>query len=301
MERVLAAWSAMPEAGMHFKKVDSLARGNTAAEIAACVDSGQFASMIVAPAFPEQGRRLMEGRIQTADGVVDLAGALWERGVTFERRARNASMPASRGVVLCDAETDADLRRIVADADRMAARRLFCGSGGLAAALAPPVRAFTAAPLPDLAIIGSQTAVSRANLARLSRHRSIRVAIRSTATAWRDTPDWGAERLAIGFDMPPLAPEAADRAVRTALADLLQHRPKPRTVLVVGGDTLRRVLDTAAATSVDVHGAWAPGIAVSRVADGSWAGSWLYSMSGSFDDVGLVEAIAEDDRCSARS
>ena len=39
-----------------FKKVDSLLRGNTFAEVAWLIESGGFASTIFAPAFPAQGR-----------------------------------------------------------------------------------------------------------------------------------------------------------------------------------------------------------------------------------------------------
>lgn len=287
-DRVRAALNSLPQADIRFKKIDSLARGNTCHEIAACLDVDLFGIIVV-----------VDGRIHTAEGIVELAGPLSDLGVRFETRARGATMPVRKGVILCDAETDADLRRIVAEADHMAAPLLFCGSGGLAAALAPPFRAVKKAPIPDLAIFGSQTAVSRGHLARFSEHRSVEAAIRSTPETWREAVDWNAPRLAIGFDMPPRAPHLADRAVRTALADLHRQRTRPEAVLVVGGDTLRRVLDVSSGSSVDVYGAWAPGIAVSRVKDGSWAGTWLYSMSGSFDDAGLIDAISHGDPCSA--
>ena len=65
-----------------------------------------------------------------------------------------------------DAETDADLDAIVAEGRRLTGRVLWCGTGGLAGALAGhgtvprPVL-----PLPLLALIGSDHPVSRAQVA----------------------------------------------------------------------------------------------------------------------------------------
>ena len=294
---VLDAFAALPEAGLHFKKIDSLARGNTAVEIAACAESGLFTSLIVAPAFPQQGRCVDGGRIEAGGVVVDLSKLLAEAKVTFETCAPGAGIPVRTGVALCDAATDADLKHIVAAAGLMEAPVLFCGSSGLAGALTPPSGRFRDAPLPDFAVVGSQTAMSRAHLARLS--QSFGMAIRSAPGAWRDSVDWAARRLAVGFDMPTLKADDARRAINETLREAVLSRAQPEAMFVVGGDTLRSVLDAAGATSVDVEGAWAPGIAVSRLTDGRWAGTWLYSMSGSFDDAGLIKAISQGDRCSA--
>ena len=106
---VLDAFAALPEAGLHFKKIDSLARGNTAVEIAACAESGLFTSLIVAPAFPQQGRCVDGGRIEAGGVVVDLSKLLAEAKVTFETCAPGAGIPVRTGVALCDAATDADL------------------------------------------------------------------------------------------------------------------------------------------------------------------------------------------------
>ena len=293
---VLDALAALPQAGLHFKKIDSLARGNTAVEIAACAESGLFTSLIVAPAFPQQGRRVAGGRIKAAGVLVDLGGLLAKAKVTFDTCLPGAGIPVRKGVALCDAVTDADLKHIVAAAGLMAAPVLFCGSGGLAGALTPPQRRFRDAPLPNFAVVGSQTAISQANLTRLS--QSFEIAIRSAPGAWRGPVDWAARRLAVGFDMPTLKADDARRAINETLREVILSRAQPEAMFVVGGDTLRSMLDAAGATSVDVEGAWAPGIAVSRLTGGRWAGTWLYSISGSFDDTGLIKAILQGDRCS---
>lgn len=53
---------ALASAGLAFKKLDSLLRGNTMAEIAACVRLGSWQYSVVAPAFPYQGRITRGGR-----------------------------------------------------------------------------------------------------------------------------------------------------------------------------------------------------------------------------------------------
>ena len=45
-----------------FKKVDSLLRGNTFAEVAWLINAGGFASTVFAPAFPAQGRVTVSGQ-----------------------------------------------------------------------------------------------------------------------------------------------------------------------------------------------------------------------------------------------
>ncbi|HET6551167.1 MAG TPA: four-carbon acid sugar kinase family protein [Solirubrobacter sp.] len=102
-----------------FKKIDSLLRGHVAAEVAALAAGGH---VLVTPALPVEGRTVR-------------GGVLHVRGVP---------QPAVRGVELRDAETDADLDALVAEALARPNARL-AGSAGLAAALG---RRLGAAPLP---------------------------------------------------------------------------------------------------------------------------------------------------------
>ena len=109
-----------------FKKIDSLLRGHVALELAACMR--WFDHCVLAPAFPFQGRITRNGRQLARDGDVwrdtgvDLAAELRAHGV--DRRV--CAMP----------ETDADLDAIVAEGRRLSGRVLWCGTGGLAGALA---------------------------------------------------------------------------------------------------------------------------------------------------------------------
>ena len=124
--RVLACLSQLRAADISFKKLDSLMRGNTFAELAVCAESGAFASVVIAPAFPEQGRITRGGR-QIAPGYadcrpfdIDVAGALAERHIPVRIVARGEA-PPEQGITVCDAETGADLARLAETGSRPSA------------------------------------------------------------------------------------------------------------------------------------------------------------------------------------
>ena len=94
-----------------FKKIDSMLRGNVRAEIEAMLHASGRPYAIVCPAFPEQGRTVVNGVAQPAG--VDL-------------RALLAGLP----VEIPDAVTTADLARIAANTGP-----LLVGSAGLARAV----------------------------------------------------------------------------------------------------------------------------------------------------------------------
>jgi uncharacterized protein YgbK (DUF1537 family) len=142
-------------ADIAFKKIDSLLRGHVAVELGACMP--YFDHCVLAPAFPFQGRITRGGHQLARDGHgwrdsgVDLPAALRECGLTVPVR---------------DAETDADLDAIVTAGRMLSGRVLWCGTGGLAGALAGSrVVPSPELPRPILALIGSDHSVSAAQLA----------------------------------------------------------------------------------------------------------------------------------------
>jgi uncharacterized protein YgbK (DUF1537 family) len=112
--RVRTAPPWLRDAGTSFKKLDSLLRGNTLAELAVCATFGDFPRVVVAPAFPEQGRITRRGAQVVSEvagappHAVDLAEALAGRGVPVRIVPRGEEL-ARRGAI-CDAETPADGR-----------------------------------------------------------------------------------------------------------------------------------------------------------------------------------------------
>ena len=104
-------------AGIVYKKIDSTLRGHVKVEIAAALEAYRGighpdAVAVVAPAFPAMGRITRRGR-------------QYSRGVAID----GESLPP-----LCDAETDDDLRALVAE--RVGRDVLWAGSGGLIRVLA---------------------------------------------------------------------------------------------------------------------------------------------------------------------
>lgn len=143
-------------ADIAFKKVDSLFRGPWAAELAAVFRLGYWRHCILAPAFPHHGRLTRNGRqiLRAADGTWqdvsgDLVEALAAEGSPVTRVAkRNPARSPIRldnskyehrladGISVFDADADSDLDEIAALVQNARGPILWCGTGGLAAAMA---------------------------------------------------------------------------------------------------------------------------------------------------------------------
>ena len=219
-----------------FKKIDSLLRGHVALEIAAC--ARYFDRVVVAPAFPAQGRVTRGGRQLVRVGE--------------EWRDVGVDLPGLR-----DAETDADLDAIVIEERAKGGRVLWCGTGGLAAALAGrrPVGK-PELPTPLLALIGSNHPVSLAQI----------------AAAPRDL-------------------------VVTRIESLPDPRAKPEdmgTLIVAGGATLRALCESLGATHLELDGQLEPGVATSLLRGGAWDGQRIVSKSGAFGDSGWLARLLRE-------
>jgi uncharacterized protein YgbK (DUF1537 family) len=117
-----------------FKKIDSLMRGNPAAEIAAAREAFGFDEAIVTPTLPALGRRVVDGRL-----LVD-AFPGWE--------------PLDVSSIARDAATDADLRLLVQAGFATGRRILWAGSAGLASALAEEMLGPVQPPQPPPPVTG---------------------------------------------------------------------------------------------------------------------------------------------------
>jgi D-threonate/D-erythronate kinase len=244
-----------------FKKIDSLLRGHVALELAACMR--WFDHCILAPAFPFQGRITRGGRqfVRTdagwRDTGVDLAASLHAHGVTAR---------------LCDAETDSDLDAIVAEGRALEGRVLWCGTGGLAGALAGRAPApCPDLPRPILALIGSDHPVTAAQLAAI--------------------PDLQG-KSAISVALPAGTPrDVACRIITARFVAMLDTIPRPGTLFVTGGETLRSLCDALGATHLEVDGEIEPGVPTSVLRGGAWDGQRLVSKSGAFGDAGFLRRL----------
>ena len=278
-----------------FRKLDSLLRGHVAAEIAASVAA--FDHVLIAPAFPFQGRITRAGRQFSRDDAggwrdsgVDLAGALLSAGVTVMPAVAGQAAPA--GVSLWDAATDSDLDRIVAAGRALEGRVLWCGTAGLAGALAGrlpvPVPRL---PRPILALVGSDQPVARAQLAVLGRlHHVVSDAAEANAIAGALERDGAA---AVSISVAPRTPRiAAGTRIADIFAGLLAGLGLPvGTLFVSGGETLRGLCNKLGAARLDVDGEMLPGIPTSILRGGAWEGQRIVSKSGAFGDAGVLARI----------
>jgi len=290
------AW--LGAAGVAFKKVDSLLRGNTFAEVKLAAQAGGFERIVMAPAFPRQGRQVRDGRLFVAGAVV--------AGVP---RLQDALADAGVPVDVPDVASDDDLRALARAAGEPAARRwLWCGSAGLAQALAlrlgraaEPGATSSAAGAPAgrlLLVSASHHAVSREQWQRLLvlrpaaevvRHGdpiALQAVIRRLALAGQGGQ--GAQSRAadpVLLDLAPLARldvEAAAALLAAQLDAVAAHLPRPGVLAVVGGDTLRGLCRATGARGLMALGSARAGWGRAAWLGGAWDGLHCHSRSGAF-------------------
>lgn len=166
-------------ADIAFKKVDSLLRGHTIAELAACLRGEGWRYCALAPAFPYHGRITRAGRqyarnpggdwLPTGD---DLVAALTAAGATAQPGRPGADL--NPGITVFDAETDVDLTAVAATVRRCPHPVLWSGTGGLAMAIAggaPPIG--PALQRPILGLFGSDQPATAAQLAACDGHWTV--------------------------------------------------------------------------------------------------------------------------------
>ncbi len=312
----LAAALPADPAALRFAKLDSLLRGHGAAEIAAWMAVDRPDHCIIAPAFPFQGRVTRGGRqrLRVGDGWeatrTDLAADLAAMGETV--RLCRPGDPIPPGVSLWDAESDADLAGVAAaglaltglalTGRVLTGRVLWCGSGGLALALAGALRGVSdpvappALPRPWLGLFGTDHPVTQRQLA-------------ACGAAVVTVPDGGAEAAArvrkrmdglgaalVRLDLPPgLARDAAAARIDRELGALARRLPPPGTLLVSGGETLRGLCRALEADHLALDGALLPGAPTSTLRGGRWDGVRVLSKSGAFGTPDLLRRLLDAD------
>lgn len=161
--RLMSRYSSIPDL-LLFKKIDSTLRGNLAGELAAALsalraqNSGAIA--VMAPAFPAIGRTTVGGmqlahgsplheldiwRLQGINGRAHIPEMLRPaglkcahltldsvRGTLTALASQMNSLANDADVLVCDAETDADLLAIASASMQLSRRILWVGSAGLA-------------------------------------------------------------------------------------------------------------------------------------------------------------------------
>ena len=279
-----------PDCGsIAYLKVDSWLRGHPGLELGTVLRHKRFDRCIVAPAFPAHGRITRGGRqYLLSEGArqpvgEDIGAVLRSMGIAVAQRRPGDEVP--EGVSLWDAATDMDLGLIARAGGEVRGSVLWCGSGGLASAVAGPrpARIFSLGK-PLLGVVGSDHPVTAAQL-----EASAEDVVR-TSGGGAEVPlirsRMGAEGFCVVcFDLPA-GTGRADAAIRIAQAigNITPFVPRPASLLVSGGETTRALCLSVGADHLEVEGELSPGIPVSRIAGGMWDGVRLVSKSGAFGD-----------------
>ncbi len=288
-------------ADLAFLKVDSLLRGHGMAELAACLRGGAWHGAILAPAFPFQQRVTRGGRQFARDGQgnwfpvgPDLVAALAAYGIPARLGLADEGFA---GVCVCDAEDEGDLLQIVAIGRRWPQPPLWCGSGGLARALAGPAEAIDPAPVcgPILGVFGSDQPATAAQLAACPRwHLSLSVEAADHAAAVSERMAQSGCAL-VSFTLPTGTDRsAAATLISRAVSKLATTLPAPATLLCAGGETLRALCAALGTECLHITGALMPGVPRSRMQGGAWDGTEVISKSGAFGAPDLLHTLLDD-------
>jgi uncharacterized protein YgbK (DUF1537 family) len=282
-------------ADIAYKKIDSLLRGPTIAELAACMRTGLWDRAVLCPAFPYQGRAMRGGRQYARDAsgawaavTGDLMDALNAAGAVAYLARPGCFLQSGIGVF--DAETDDDLRRVAAlglTSDNV----LWIGAGGLAQALSGNDGAGNTAPLPGpiLGLFGTDHAVTASQLACCDPHW-VRLQGADPTLITRRLQDPGL--VLASFDLPTnLSRADAAACIRGGFASLLRELPPPGTLLAAGGETLFAVCEALGATHLEVNSRIVPGLPRSVLRGGRWDGVTVVSKSGAFGTPALLRDL----------
>lgn len=271
-----------------YKKVDSLLRGNTLAEVAWLLHHGRFDGAVLAPAFPAQGRFTCRQRhwvgpahqpFHTPQQTVvnDLSAALASHGVTVVCSPDRLDRQDGKAKAwVPDIRHDTDLDRLADLAKNKAgARWLWCGSAGLAQALAGRAAQDPAAAKP----------ARPDGLVTASRHPVLRAQLRGLLESWPDAP------VLDCMEPDPLPGPTAAQALHQKLQAWVNSRPAPGILAVVGGDTLLALCRCTGASALQAGTSPRNGWGQARLVDGRWQGTLLLTRSGAFGDAHDLSAL----------
>ncbi len=270
------------KSGSAYKKVDSLLRGNTFSEVAWLLGSGRFAGAVFAPAFPAQGRFTAQGchwvapphqphGPRTHEHPCSLVQAFAALG--FEANISDPILGCAQVaplLVIPNVLSDHDMDRIAALAlSPQAQRWLWCGSAGLAWALARQTTHIARVALPN-PIRGAILMVTA------SRHPVLREQLRQLGQldASVELHDFAVAQA--------LDPSEARERLMQQMIGLVSTAARPAALVVVGGDTLLRLCRAAEVRSLLAGPSPRAGWGCARLVGGQWDGLTCYSRSGAF-------------------
>lgn len=233
------------------KKIDSRLKGNVAVEAAALAKASGRATLIVAPAVPDQGR-------------TTLNGAVVGRGVDVPMPITSALSRSDMAVTVQDAASDADLDRIVVESDWDNA--VAVGARGLGLALARHLGGSARGkdhsfPADDgvLYAFGSRDPITDGQVARL-RHDHRGIGMFDAPAGRFELPANARLPLMVrctGDQVEDPGRVAADFAAGVGAA---VECLRPSTLVIGGGDTALAILGALGAGVLFPQGEVAPGL-----------------------------------------
>ena len=309
--RVRQAAAAARDKGVHtlYLKVDSTLRGPIGESILAARMGWRPTSILFCPAFPAQGRTVVEGRLLVKGVPVNLTpfgrdGRNPVPDASLQHCLQGTGMPhyhvpleqvrggrkrlrqileSKPGIWTADAQTEGDLRSLALAAVE-AGITLLAGSAGLVKYVCPQVLLKEGTP-PDTA----RTAEGKILFVIGSRHPRARQQVQALQKCLP-----GSFQLVSSRDVPDqpgredeIAGELAGR-----ILDAAQTEPIAALV-VVGGDTSRAVVNRLGITLLLVGGEVLPGVPQAMIGDGMLAGTRWVSKAGGFGNVTTLVRIAK--------
>jgi uncharacterized protein YgbK (DUF1537 family) len=263
---------------LYLKKIDSLLRGNTAAEIASCIEQRKFKSVIIAPALPAEQRITRLGKqVQWTEGSwVEIQPEFLSQLVTFGISVAlkaAGEIVSGEGVFLCDAECDDDLRALVRNSSNLVPPVLWCGTAALAGALAGKIGHLLLVPQCDalLAIVGSDRNLAGEQVERLA--PSMVVVVRSPEEI-ENAISKVSQRLrenlpaCIHYRLRNSERSAARKFIEASILRLVSECPRPGGLLTVGGSTTFDICNAVKARALRTFGTVCTGVPQSTMDGG---------------------------------
>lgn len=317
-----------------YKKIDSTLRGHPGVELRALMQALGLERVLAAPAFPAQGRTTVNGR-QHVDGQPLEATPFAEQVASsdFGRVLSDSPLPvvqrisvprlrsgevdvasAGAGIIVADAETDADLALVI-EAATTAGIRLLCGSAGLAQALAGTIAipAEASAPVlpsrpagPALIVAASRHPATAAQVHHL-RDLGLPVVTPTSDLFQFDSvgPTQLIDRLAnelaagrhtvlttIGLPTAPIGAAAVAERLAAVVASLCAIQ-EPSGLILTGGAIAAAVSRALEARALWLRGEVEPGVPWGRLIGGMVTGMPVVTKAGGFGHTGTLEAALQ--------
>jgi D-threonate/D-erythronate kinase len=325
---VTAAVARLCEIGVThlYKKIDSTLRGQVRAEIDAVLAGWSAGGVaIVCPAFPAAGRTVIDGELrvkgvpvtQTAAGtdpvtpvgedrIQKLLGASHIGNSASESaQVLAARIETSGRIVVVDATSEADLRRLANAVALLGPAAIAVGSAGLARHLALAWRAPAA---PAIVIVTSLQDVARRQAAAVEAGGAYRVEpapgdlvddqlwARLSAKVLDQLNEANSTVLltAPTDRSRGLPPTLIPKRFAELTARIFTHRPRGSIsgVVVTGGDGARALVEALDASAIDLRDEVVNGVPIGTLVGGPASGLTVVTKAGGFgDDNALVQAV----------